>query len=250
MKFRNKALILFLLIIAMIYVYRQPKSAFEPPEALEAMLATTGAVIVEGEVQYFASLGQTFLAMDELEEMLFNVADRLALRGGTVQRSEGETYRVLDVTGETSLGPQAHIVVQSNPGDGSLSISPQSYLLVVCRDTSVTRVKTVASRLDVLLQPLAPGGQLSYYLTGELAGRHTLKEMQKLAEDALAAVDGRVIEGLEDEEMISLTAYTPRLGSYLTADEDRFNLNLAVRYDSYLDKTVLWAGFPIIHDTY
>jgi hypothetical protein len=50
--------------------------------------------------------------------------------------------------------------------------------------------------------------------------------------------------------MISVTGYTPDLGDYLKAENLRINLNLAMRYDEYLDKTVIWAGTPLISRYY
>jgi len=217
---------------------------------LEEMLKKTGADIVEGEAQYFAFMEPRFLEMDELEEILLNVSDKLGLTGGTVHRSESETYRVFDVTGPTLMEPEAHIVVQSNPGDTELNIAPQSYLLVVLSNCSLDNINTLASRLNVLLQPFAPGGQLSFYMTGELPDKMSKQEMNEVALQALEAVEGEIIEDLQEEEMLSFTVYTPLLEEYVSVDSDRFNLNLAIRYDDYRKCTVLLVGFPLIHASY
>ena len=50
--------------------------------------------------------------------------------------------------------------------------------------------------------------------------------------------------------MVSVTGYTPDLGDYLKAENLRINLNLAMRYDDYLGKTVIWAGTPLIAGQY
>ncbi|MBT9139649.1 MAG: hypothetical protein DDT30_00221 [Dehalococcoidia bacterium] len=50
--------------------------------------------------------------------------------------------------------------------------------------------------------------------------------------------------------MISLTAHTHLLKNEILVDGQRFNLNLAVRYDDFCEKTLLTAGFPVIHGSY
>lgn len=250
MTLTKKILLLAVLCSVMWSVYRLPRRAIEAPDALETLMKTTGSIIVEGEIQYYAALEDRFFTMDELEDVLLHVADLTGLKDGTVQRSEGDTYRVLDVTGNITLGPEIHIVVQSNPGDDTAVFPPQTYLLVVCRDPSMETIKTVAQRLEVVLEPAVPGGQVSFYLSGEIPGKRTVEEMSQMAAAALSSVRGNIIDGIQDDGLVSLTAYTPLLDHYLYVDGDRFNLNLAIRYDSERDMTVCWAGYPVIHDTY
>ncbi|MDW7651940.1 MAG: YwmB family TATA-box binding protein [Bacillota bacterium] len=250
MKHTKKIVLLLCLVAILVTVYRLPRREMAGTEALEALLLTTGAEIVEGEVQYYAVLNEEYQTMSELEAILLNVADLLGLDGGEVQHSSGETFRVLDVTGQTTLGTDTHIVVQSNPGGPDAGMGPQTYLLVVCRDSSITNIESAVQGLSELLKPSAPEGQLSYYLTGELPGRRSPEEMENLAQTALSAVRGRVIEGMWEEDIISLTAYTPLIDRHMSVDGEKFNLNIAVRYDDYHDKTVLWAGFPLIHGSY
>ena len=246
----KKIIILLFLLIVLVVVSRLPGREMAGTEALAVLLQTTGAHVVEGEVQFYAVLDDEYRTMAELETILLDVAERLALVGGNVQRSHGDTFRVLDVTGETAFGPETHIVVQSNPGGNDAGMTAQTYLLVVCRDSSVINIDTMVQRLREELEPTAPQGQLSYYLTGELPGRRSGEEMEALAKKALAAVRGRIVEGMWDDDLVSITAYTSLVDQYLTVDGERFNLNIAVRYDEYHEKTVLWAGFPLIHGSY
>ena len=241
-------LIMILLLIAIV-VYNIPQRQLAGIEALEALVTTAGADIVEGEVQFYANLEPRFQEMDEIEAILMEVADLLELEGGHIVRADGATYRVIDVLGLTTFSDFVHIVVQSNPGDGN-NFPPQTYLLVTCRDTSVTRIATTIEQLTAKLTPYSPTGQLSYYLTGEIAGQKQMVEMEQMAQAALLAVRGIIVEGMQDTGIISYTAYTPLLDRYLTSDGEKFNLNVAIRYDNYHNRTVVWAGFPLIHDEY
>jgi hypothetical protein len=246
----KKGIILLILVAALVVVYRiQPRTMGET-EALQAMLETAGARVVEGEVQFYAILDEQFRTMEELEETLLDVADRLGVTEGDLTRGSGETYRVLDMNGHTAFGPEAHLVIQSNPGNPEDGYDPQTYLLIVCRDTDPEHIEKVVQRLDELLMPVAPRGQISFFLTGELPGEISRPDMDRLTRRALRAVRGQVIEEMRDDSLISLTGYTPLVERYVTADGERFNFNLAIRYDDYHDKTLLWAGFPLIHGSY
>ena len=247
---RNYKIVLILILLALAAgVYRLPQRRLTEVEALTMVVETAGAAVTEGEVQYFVVLNNQFQELDELERVLQEVTALLGMENCRAERSAGETFRVVDTTGKTAFGPAAHVVVQSNPGDDH-KLPPQTYLLVVCRDTTAAALAAAVEQLTAALQPYAPGGQLSYYLSGQLDARKNGQELEYMAKKALAAVRGTIVEGMQDEQLVSYTAYTPLLERYVTVDGGRFNVNVAVRYDDYLQKTVVWAGFPLIHDSY
>lgn len=249
MERKHKLALIFILLALAVVVYQLPGSPVADVEALAMVVETAGAAVTEGEVQYFVVLNNRYQEMYELEAVLQETAALLGMQSPKIERSAGDTFRVVDATDKTAFGPTAHLVVQSNPGDDH-GIPAQTYLLVICRDTSVAALSAAVQQLTTTLQPYAPGGQLSYYLSGQLADKKDRQEMEEMAKKALAAVRGTIVEGMQDEQLVSYTAYTPLVARYMTIDGDRFNVNVAVRYDDYLQKTVVWAGFPLIHDPY
>ncbi|MCR3921043.1 MAG: YwmB family TATA-box binding protein [Firmicutes bacterium] len=249
MKRWHKIVIILFLLAAATIIYRIPRREVAGIEALEMVVTTAGATVTEGEAQFFSILDNQYRELDELETVLLEVAALLGVKGNTIEKGEGETFRVVDTVGKTAAGSLSHIVVQSNPGDGN-GVPPQTYLLVVCNDISVAAIATGIEQLNEVLQPYAPAGQISYYVSGQVAGKKNSEEMEQMARTALTAVRGSIVEGMQDEELISYTAYTPLLERYMTIDGDRFNVNVAIRYDSFLEQTVVWAGFPLIHDSY
>jgi hypothetical protein len=219
-------------------------------DVLATVVEQTGAQIVDGEIQYFAVLDNSFRPMAKLERLLLQVAEALQITTGTVEKGAGETYRVIDLTGRSQEGYNTHIVVQSNPGDKEAGIPPQTYLLVVVSDASPAVLKAASAGFAGRLKTCAANGQLSCYLTGYLSGKRSNNEMARLARAALQAVEAEPVEEFSLEELVSYTAYTPRLSAAVTEGGAPFNVNLAVHYDNFLEKTVVWAGFPLIHDPY
>ncbi|NLZ38076.1 MAG: hypothetical protein GX893_00520 [Firmicutes bacterium] len=242
------AVILILTIMACL-VYQLPPKEIEGIEALAMVVETAGAQISEGEAQYFAVLNQRFCKLEELEEILREAAALVGLEIKKVEKSEGETFRVVDTSGKTTSGLKTHLVVQSNPGDGK-KIQPQTYLLLFCSEASQKDLAAEIARINEVMPNYAPNGQLTYYLTGYLAGQADLQEMEKIARRGLSAVRGKVVEGMQSDGLVSLTAYTPLLTHHLTTQGEKINLNIVIRYDDYLQKTVVSAGFPLIHSPY
>ncbi|MBS4008659.1 MAG: YwmB family TATA-box binding protein [Clostridium sp.] len=250
MNWRKKAVILVCLLSLLVIVSRAASQEMEEVQVLEVILRSAGAEIVRGEAQFYAVLDDEYRTMVELEGIMFEVGELLGLKGGEVQRGEGETYRVLEVTGLTAFGPETQLVVQSNPGAADLGNSPKTHLLIVGRDSSLEKIKTLIKRFNQQILPFAPQGQISVHLTGQLAGKRTAEEMGRIARRALRAIGAKELEGIEGEELISLTAHTPLIKNEILVDGQPFNINLALHYDDLKKKTLLSAGFPVIHGSY
>lgn len=62
----------------------------------------------------------------------------------------------------------------------------------------------------------------------------------------LHAFNGKEIEALKENKFISLTAYSPLFTTSINKNQDRMNLQIAVRNDGLGDKTAVVIGTPII----
>ena len=77
--------------------------------------------------------------------------------------------------------------------------------------------------------------------------RHSLKEN---IQDTLKRYKGKIIEKYEDDDLISYTGFTPYIKHSMYSGEKRVNLNLAIRYNKYENKTYFWIATPIIATGY
>ncbi|NLM51727.1 MAG: hypothetical protein GX197_02735 [Firmicutes bacterium] len=249
MKYRKKIGLILLILMLATTVYAWPKDYLTAVEALIFALEATGADIEGGEVQFYAVLNEQFLSLAELEKLLADLARWLTVAGGKKEKSSGESFRMLALRGRALKGIDVQIVVQSNPGD-NFTMPPQTHLLVISQTNSLPEFRKAVAALQKILVPKLPQGQFSYYLKSSFDGKKTHAEMYKLTQAALAAVEAKLVEGMVTPDLISLTAYTPLVKQHLLVEDERFNLNVVAFYDDYLERTIIWAGFPLIHDPY
>ena len=77
--------------------------------------------------------------------------------------------------------------------------------------------------------------------------------MREVVGRTFKSIEGQIIEGMEETEyghMVSLTGYSPRLENDILLAGDQINLNAAMRYSDYDDKTYIWIGTPLIATQY
>lgn len=166
---------------------------------------------------------------------------------GEGEKDEAPAYMLVERHRELCSGGRLRLLLQHMEQEGSKVVH---LLITVTKEGKAPLLGSMAGRLPALLRPEVEEGSLSLCLTGHLAGRLDPGEMEELARAVTREIGGEGLQSVTDGQMVSVTGYTPDLGDYLQAEDLRINLNLALRYDDYLDKTVLWAGTPLITRSY
>ncbi len=157
------------------------------------------------------------------------------------------TYMFVERQRELISGGCLRLLLQQMEQEGN---KVMHLLITVTKEGKAPVLSNLASSLPLLLRADVEEGNLSLCLTGHLAGQLGPAEMEELALAVAREIGGERVQSVTDGQMVSLTGYTPDLGDYLQAEDLRINLNLALRYDDYIGKTVLWAGTPLIARPY
>lgn len=108
----------------------------------------------------------------------------------------------------------------------------------------------LSQRLPALLESEVKDSTLSFCLTGHIEQKLNQEEIEELALQLAHSLQGEQLEKVQEEKMISVTGYTPELDTQLQFGDQRLNLNLALRYDDHLQKTVIFAATPLIPRCY
>lgn len=86
--------------------------------------------------------------------------------------------------------------------------------------------------------------------TGTLEGQITQKKQTEIIENILYKVKALPQEGMQNYQLISISAYTFLCGEFLPVGDKKINLNIAMRYHFVDDKTYIYIGAPLIFEEY
>ncbi|HHW58116.1 MAG TPA: YwmB family TATA-box binding protein [Clostridia bacterium] len=81
---------------------------------------------------------------------------------------------------------------------------------------------------------------------GTFEGKLNKEKSSSIVKLVLNKLGAQKIEGMEDENVMSISAYSTKLKEYIKVGSEKINLNVAIRYSSFDDKTYLWLATPII----
>lgn len=262
---------------------RQAPSSENPYSTLYRIMHLCGATVVEGELYYWASLGRCpqIVTLTDLENKADSLLERVVSRENAGKSSDSSNsrdregaqqsfsvekglshalyepqegaaadlplYMMAERHAELPSGGRMRLLLQRMEQEGENIVH---LLVTVNQEGEARQLSALSLRLPALLGSEAQNANQSFCLTGHLEGELTLKEMEELSLLITRNIGGEHVQSISDGKMVSVTGYTPDLGDYLRAENLRINLNLAMRYDEYLDKTVIWAGTPLISRYY
>ncbi|MBN6187047.1 YwmB family TATA-box binding protein [Aneurinibacillus sp. BA2021] len=92
--------------------------------------------------------------------------------------------------------------------------------------------------------------QIITCVTGIYNGKLENDLQKKKANQLLASLKGNMVESLEEETVLSYSAYSPLFHTVIATNHKSMNLQVAAHYDTYMQETVITAGIPIITAEY
>lgn len=244
-----KKLILLLLICMLLMAgsfdaAQYPAASLTEEEALVTSFESTGAEVMESTISCWTKLNDRFIAQGQIEAEMDRIVGFMKLDNTTVvkktENDEALNKLVLYGTRGNKVYNVAIESVKQETGG-------ETYIVFdVFMDKDYEELASVRQEIIDALQLEEESMNFSSCIVGTYQGELSKKESDRKSELALQSIDAKRVEGIEDDMMKSISAFSNNVGGYVLSDRDRVNVQLAMRYSSYDDKTYIWIGTPLI----
>ena len=87
-------------------------------------------------------------------------------------------------------------------------------------------------------------------MIGWLDGKLKDREWCDALQSAFKAIDAQVIDKLQTQHFASYTGFSPGIINRIQVGDQKINLNMAMRYSQYDNRTYITIGSPIITREY
>lgn len=115
---------------------------------------------------------------------------------------------------------------------------------------NVDDVESCKGMIENTLSSYGIDTEITTCITGTYDGEMNNSKRYKMVYSVLNSLDAEVVEGLKDDSLTSISAYSPKIKNYIFTGEKKMNINVAMRYNEYEDKTYLWMATPVIATGY
>lgn len=239
-------LLFFVMIIATGTVGAADNYPVDIPEedVLIASFENCKAEVIESTINSWGKLNNRFMDIRDIELQMNTFIERMGFKKEQLQITTETDEQFNKETVYVSDENKTYCIAIESINKGA---SGESYIIIdVTIDRSYSELEKEKKRLDAVFRETIGILRYSRCIIGTYNGRLEEDEMGKKTRIALNAVKAKTIEGIATEEMSSISAFSSQLEGYVLSNDKKVNLQVALRYSSYDDKTYIWIGTPLI----
>jgi hypothetical protein len=258
MKKRHFIFILAIILIIILSSNIIRIKSFKFPETtLRKAFNNSGAKIVSAEIYFWGKLDkEAYNSFDKLEEIAEDFSNELGLNHSNNYSKnivENDMLHEIQISGtmpESGLGGSrlASVNLQSKINNGDLT---DKFISVdVIEDLSSTGMEDTRKRIEKVFRKYKIDKKVTSCITGNFDSKLSYNQMNDICRLVFKEAGAKKVEGITGNNLISVSAYSPAMSHYIKVRNNKINLNLALRYNSYEDKTYLWLATPVITTEY
>lgn len=154
--------------------------------------------------------------------------------------------------GNNSLEIKLESVKESTNNNNLDKQKLKTYLIITYNLGAVTK-ENLTQSYNYLSNQLSSEGitpKINITIQGNLTRKLTHSEQLQFIKKMFAQANGKIISGLNEKDVISLTGYSNKLRGSTKSNDKAINLEIASRYDPLSKKTMITIGNPIITINY
>ncbi len=116
--------------------------------------------------------------------------------------------------------------------------------------TEYTSIILLQEKINRIVKKFGDSPRISTCLIGWLDGKLMDGESESMLKSAFLAIDGVIVDQLQQEQYVSVTGFSSAMQDYLQVGGIKININIAIRYSQYDNRTYVIVGSPIITREY
>ncbi|MBP2629054.1 MAG: hypothetical protein H6Q68_3765 [Firmicutes bacterium] len=241
----------FILLIMFTMIKYVPALSQDP---LNSAMQATGAHLQEYSINAWVKVPSSHLSDQELQNIVEQVMKELEMNEENYEIVHQQRNKQRIVRAEF-IRPDYHAVAvaQVVPAkENGLEEEEEAYLVVNLESIIGEPISIIAlqEKMNGIAKKIGDSPRISTCLIGWLDGKLMDGESQNLLKSAFSAIDGVIVDELDQEQYVSVTGFSPVITDYLQVGGKKININMAVRYSQYDNRTYLIIGSPIITREY
>lgn len=213
---------------------------------------------VEGSVSAYVNYGNKYLTDKDREAIVKAIAGaigierdiELDIKRGTsandTSASVTATYSCISQNARTDI---SLITIESQKGTNTLS-TEQYILIDLYINNSVESALYYKNCIDEHFKSMGIDADITLSFKGSKKGTLGNNEKNRICEEILDAIGGKLITGSRSDELYTVYAYSDSIEEYVVNGTTKSNINVAITYDSINDLSWVHVATPILSGSY
>ena len=233
---------------------------FEKNTSLVAAFSVTNPHEISAVVEVTAkcpeggySNAKKYLLLEEVADAIGLTVDAEPTVTETSTRQESSFFKDA-LAADTEIKVITLIKDHSKPQEDmeNAELSSDTYLYAkICLNQSLDTVLAYKTLLEKVMSELSCTEiSVTIQLIGDYAGYLPLERRNEITEDILNALGAEIVYEYREHDLYTVYAYTASLENYITVDNKKINVHIAMSQNEEHYRTVLYLATPILPDTW
>lgn len=229
-------------------------------------LKTIEADLLEVNINSSGKIFDRFLNINELEGISSELKNELKIIGKPLNNNQPEymiqndnSYNIdiiqdenlnqIIINGKDASNKVIIIILQSYK-DVINNIEETNLVIDITHNNELLNVNDINNELQGLFQKFNSISKITTCFIGTFDGKLNDGIKNIKITKMMNLINSNKVEGINNESLISISAYSSNINKYIYSGNKKVNLNIAMRYNEYEDKTYIWVGTPLISIAY
>ncbi len=261
-----KKIILFAIIISLLIpTITMAGKRHSEKDVLKGILEEFKGEFLEGDLNMGGVLLDEFISQEAMEILGQKVKELLGIVGEEVDINrditdlEGQYYakeviyeegfNQLSIYGYNVNGNPITVIIASYLSPEISKGETTLFINLIKREQNFS-INGIIENIEEIFRDYGKPLEITTCIIGTIEGKLNESDLTRKVVKVMRRFKGKIVEEYIDTSIFSYTAYTPLIESSIFSGEKKVNLNLAIRYNEYEDKTYIWIGTPIITTGY
>jgi galactitol-specific phosphotransferase system IIB component len=241
---------IFILLLSIYYVKDSNQNSIKEITLSESF-KFTGANIISSETYSWGRIEKPYNNYDAAKPIADDILNSLnANRDSSlsIESIDNELLQKVLIKGVSKENLLLEIALQfdkSNENSKGSNVSVK-----VTEDLSSNKLEETKKTVMNVLSKYNINATVNTCIIGSYEGKLDNAATEEISRAIFKGIDANRVEGIKDGNLISVSAYSPNIEEYIKVNGKKINLNLAIRYNSYENKTYIWLATPVITREY
>lgn len=217
------------------------------PDLLKDAFVETGCIPVKVNVHGWAKTDKPIIPLDKIMENVKMAADFFELENDyKIVQKRNEHFTKIQVEGLNKDGCQVNLLFCSSVVTDATGTREGYISIDIEGDGNSHDHRVLKQKIYTFLQGFHSSPKTFVTFIGAFMGKLNTSKIHELIGCLFKRMGAKVTGGIEDNGLISRTGYSPLLSESLKTGKNLINVNAAMRYNDYENKTYLWVATPVI----
>lgn len=227
-------------------------SGYKESEILEQVVKYIGMQVEIIDIVDWSIINRDFMEFNQMKDINTRVLKNFLVEEQSFKDKKefSKTHRILTSEGKIDTKTYMQVISQSIKLPEQYEKKPQTYLVISVNTTDINRLTELKGKVIDSIRLFGGQSKVTTCITGSFDGKLNKMQREEVVGKIKKCLKVKNAQIIHDESTTSLLGYSPLLGESIEVMDKCYNLDVAIRYSEFDDKTFVWIGTPVISVEY